>query len=360
MQRTDEKPRPVADLSFSSGSADGFHRQGANRSRSASGHQLLFGLAKKVRENEVLQGLVIRAFRAFQRIGISISPNHFYWPIPDVAHLEGREWPDLLPTNFDFRLEQQLDFARHVVPKYCDELRFPEQADANGGYHYNNGFFETVDAEIAYCLVREYKPARIVEVGGGFSTRVLAAALRANRGRDGVQGNLATIDPFPERVPPASLGDGIQLVTRPVQEIDLDLFLALGEGDILFIDSSHVVGIGSDVVREYLEIVPRLAKGVLVHVHDIFLPSDYPRDMVLKTLAFWSEQYLLQAFLSFNPSFEVLWASSAMQIFHPEVLEATFPHWSQSYRKMPRLKRRFVPSGDGERVWPSSFWMKRV
>ena len=92
----------------------------------------------------------------------------------------------------------------------------------------------------------------------------------------------------------------------------------------MFLDSSHVVSVGSDVVREYLEILPRLQPGVIVHVHDIFLPSDYPRDSVLSNFCFWSEQYLLQAFLTFNPHFEVLWASSAMQHYYPEVLLENF------------------------------------
>ena len=97
-----------------------------------------------------------------------------------------------------------------------------------------------------------------------------------------------------------------------------------------------------------------------MHLHDIFLPSDYPRDAVLNNLWFWSEQYLLQAFLSFNQQFEVLWGSSAMQTYCPSVLEECFPSWKHSYLEMPESKRRFVPTADGERVWPSSFWMRRV
>ena len=101
------------------------------------------------------------------------------------------------------------------------------------------------------------------------------------------------------------------------------------------------------MVHEYLEILPRLKPGVLVHVHDIFLPADYPRDAVLNRLWFWSEQYLLQAFLTFNPKFEVLWASSAMLFEYPSELEDCFPHWRNSYINTPESKRRFVPTPDG-------------
>jgi methyltransferase family protein len=149
-------------------------------------------------------------------------------------------------------------------------------------------------------------------------------------------------------------------VRKAVQDLDLGFFNTLESGSILFIDSSHVVGVGSDVVREYLEILPRLKPGVIVHVHDIFLPCDYPRDAVLNRLWFWSEQYLLQAFLSFNHQFEVLWASSAMQTHYPSVLDQYFPRWQHSYVNMPASKRRFVPTPDGDHVWPSSFWMRRV
>ena len=99
---------------------------------------------------------------------------------------------------------------------------------------------------------------------------------------------------------------------------------------------------------------------MIVHVHDIFLPSDYPRDAVLSNLCFWSEQYLLQAFLTFNPQFEVLWGSSAMQCYHPDVLLESFPRWEHSYRDMPKAVRQYLPTRDRDRVWPSSFWMRRV
>jgi Methyltransferase domain len=209
-------------------------------------------------------------------------------------------------------------------------------------------------------MVRHYKPRRIVEVGGGYSSRVMAAALDVNFKQDGVRGELVTIDPYPDRMPQKALSDRLTLITQTVQDVELDIFLSLESGDFLFLDSSHVVGIGSDVVREYLEIVPRLAGGVLIHAHDIFLPSDYPREAVLHNLAFWSEQYLLQALLMFNPQFEVLWGSSSMQSRATTALENAFPHWQNSYRKMPQKKRRFLPTRDGDRVWPSSFWMRKL
>lgn len=321
----------------------------------------LLSLARKFRTSDLAFGMIRQTFRIFQSIGISLVPNHYYWPVPDYKALEARKWPDEQPPiGVDLALEKQLDFLRNVVPQYQLEWGPETGAIANAGYKRGNGFFETVDAEIAYCLVRHFKPKRIIEVGGGHSSRVMAAALDQNLKVDGVSGELLTIDPHPNRFPKEALSDRVRLIAASVQSIDLDIFMSLEEGDFLFLDSTHVVGIGSDVVREYLEIVPRIHPGVLIHAHDIFIPADYPQGLVLKSLSFWSEQYLLAALLMSNPQFQVVWGSSAMQSSNPEALEQVFPHWKHSYRNMALENRRFLPSIDGDRVWPSSFWMRKV
>lgn len=321
----------------------------------------LLSLAHKLHDNETALALMRSAFRMLQRIGISVSPNHYYWPVPDFRELESRKWPaEDEPVGVDLGFERQMDFLNSVVLGYRPEWGSDAAPMFSVGYKYDNGFFEAVDAEIAYSMVRHYKPRRIVEVGGGYSSRVLAAALELNFKVDGVRGELVSIDPGSDRYPQNAPKDRVSLIPQPVQNVDLDVFLRLQSGDILFLDSSHVVGIGSDVVREYLEIVPRLSPGVLIHAHDIFIPGDYPRDAVLHNLAFWSEQYLLQALLTFNSQLAVLWGSSYMQSRAKNALDAAFPHWRHSYGKMPRARRRFLPTRDGDRVWPSSFWMRKL
>lgn len=316
--------------------------------------------ARKLHDLPLTFPLLTRAFRVLQSAGVNVTPNHFYWPIPDVAQLEKRDWQIYsLPPACNFELRRQMELAQELAACYGEEWHFSDQQ--NGGeYHYHNGYFEAVDAEVAYGMVRYFKPKRIVEIGTGFSTRVLAAALQQNYERDDIDGQLISMDPYPERFPANAWSRRVAQVRAAVQDVELELFDTLQANDILFIDSSHVVATGNDVVREYLEILPRLNPGVVIHVHDIFLPSDYPRNAVLNNLWFWSEQYLLQAFLSFNPKFEVLWGSSAMQSHCSWILEQCFPSWRHSYRQMPRCKRRFVPTTDGDRVWPSSFWMRRV
>ena len=314
-------------------------------------------IAQRVHDSETLFPLMVAAFKAMQKIGINVTPNHFYWPIPDIAYLEKRKWPEKdMPAGLDLRMPEQVRLLETCAAKYASEWAFPDHPVDGLVYHYNNGLFETVDSEIAYSIVRHFSPSRVIEVGGGYSTRVLAAALRKNFNESGMRGELITVDPYCD----PALSSISTIIRKPVQDVEVDLFLSLRENDVLFIDSSHVISVGSDAVFEYLEILPRLHKGVVVHAHDIFMPSDYPREPVLKNMCFWSEQYMLQSFLSLNPSFEVLWGSSAMQAFHSDVLEEYFPRWSQNYSAIPRDKRRFVPTIDGKRSWPSSFWMRRI
>jgi len=328
-----------------------------------SARRSILGLARRLKESDLLRPMIISMFRTLQKIGINVTPNHYYWPIPDLRELERREWRvDPNPAGMDLRLEQQLHFLNTAVRQYQAECRFASSpGDPGWEFYYNNGWFESVDAEVAYSMVRHFKPRRIVEIGGGFSTRVLAKAVRQNDEQYGFECDLTTIEPYPDKVLKAGIPGTSHLIEKPVQEVELEQFAALGDRDILFIDSSHVVRVGSDCIYEYLDILPRLQKGVVVHIHDIFLPSDYPRDAVLDRLCFWSEQYLLQAFLALNRDYEVLWGSSAMQMFHADELESAIPAWRDSYSRVAEDRRRqFVPTFDRRRVWPSSFWIRRV
>src|SRR4029077_17078568 len=172
------------------------------------------------------------------------------------------------------------------------------------------------------------------EVGSGFSSLILGNAAARND-----SSGLICIEPFPRDF----LRDGFpglqSLIEKNVQNIGLEFFSQLDSRDILFIDSSHTVKIGGDVNYLFLEVLPRLKPGVIVHVHDIFLPRDYRRDWVMDEFRFWTEQYLLQAFLMFNSDFEVLMANSYLSHYYEEDLKATYPS---------------LPSWDG-----GSFWMRR-
>lgn len=294
-----------------------------------------------------MKRLYQRSFSLWQALGVHVTPNHYYLPIPDTRTLDARLWERrsaMIGVNFEVsRFLQLLElFSRRYRAEY---ERFPREKTASPSeYYVRNRMFESVDGEILYCMIRHFKPRKVFEIGSGFSTMLSAQALLKNRSEDPSRTDeLVAVDLHPSDALRKGFPGLSRMIAAPVQEVSLEEFEALGEDDILFIDSSHVLRIGNDVQMEYLEILPRLAKGVLVHVHDIFLPAEYPRDLVMKDRLFFTEQYVLQAFLTFNDRFESLWGSSAVHLQRPDALVAALP----SYRPE-----------DG--WWPRSFWMRRV
>jgi len=183
------------------------------------------------------------------------------------------------------------------------------------------------------------RPERVIEIGSGFSTLCAATAVRKNLD-DGFSTELIAIEPFPAEILRAGVPGVSQLITSKVQDVSLAFFSTLKAGDILFIDTTHVVKMGGDVNYIYLDILPRFPVGVYVHIHDIALPMEYPRRWI-NAGHFWTEQYLLQAFLAFNNAFEVVWAGSYLHFYHSDLL------------------KKFCSVYDGT-DWPGSFWIRRV
>ena len=196
---------------------------------------------------------------------------------------------------------------------------FEDPSRNSTAYSFDNGYFTSPDAEVLYTVVREHRPRTVIEVGSGHSTRLIRQALADG----GMSGRLVSIDPVPRR-DLGQLADEHYL--SPVESLrDQAAFAALRAGDILFVDSSHVVRTANDVVFLFLQVVPELRPGVLVHVHDIFLPYDYPADWIVERGWDWSEQYLIQALLTENRSYDVLWAGHYLQRTWPEFADH-FPH----------------------------------
>lgn len=264
-----------------------------------------------------------KVFPIWERHGFHVTPVHFYQPIPDTQTLPESLWnqPGKL-VGIDMNDSMQLDLLRKDFPKFRHEYeRFPTEPTSGAGrFHLNNGFFDGTDALVAYCMVRHFRPRLIIEVGSGYSSLVMGEA-----GARSDACPLICVEPFPSDFLSKGFPGLKSLVTKKVQEIDLDFFSQLQSGDILFIDSSHTVKIGGDVNYLFLEVLPRLKPGVMVHVHDIFLPFEYRRDWVLDEFRFWTEQYLLQAFLTFNSEFEVLMANSYLNYYYQEDFKAAFP-----------------------------------
>jgi hypothetical protein len=262
-------------------------------------------------------------FRRFERHGVHVTPVHFYSPIPDTAHLGDDIWRrESELVGVDMNDEMQLHLVSEIFPQFRDEyealLSAPSEDPSR--FYLGNGLFDGTDALVLYCMLRHLKPRRVVEVGAGFSTRLAAQAALANGSTE-----LVCVDPFPDPVLQEGIPGLTTLIPSPVEDLPLDLFMDLKGNDVLFIDSSHVARTGGDVTFLFLEVLPRLQPGVVVQVHDVFLPFQYPRDWVVDTLRFWNEQYLLQAFLAFNSAFRLLLANSYFHARHPEVLRSTFP-----------------------------------
>jgi hypothetical protein len=261
-------------------------------------------------------------FQLWEQHGFHVTPVHFYQPIPDTRSLPETLWnrPSEL-VGIDMNDRVQLDLLQKHFPKFRREYEaFPTKpAEPSNRFHLNNGLFDGVDALVAYCMVRHFQPRLIIEIGSGFSSLLLGEAATKNN-----TSGLVCIEPFPQDFLKNGVPGLHSLIEKKVQDIDLGFFSQLAPGDLLFIDSSHTVKIGGDVNYLFLEVLPRLKPGVIVHVHDIFLPFDYPRDWVMDEFRFWTEQYLLQAFLSFNSEFEVLMANAYLAHNYMEELKATF------------------------------------
>jgi len=285
----------------------------------------------------------------FYRNGFHLLRKHYYVPIPEEdpgdAFWEKRSGLVGLEMNDTYAI----DLLDSVFPLYLDEFRssfaIHKSPAAPAQFCLINGSFMAIDAHVYYIFIRHFKPKQILEIGAGNSTLLAAAACRQNRKeKNGEEPRLTAIEPFPS----ALLSEGFpglsQLIKQNVEDVNLEWFSSLQSGDILFIDSTHVLRSGGDVQLEYCEILPRLAPGVLVHIHDISLPNPYPR-VYFENQLYWNEQYLLQAFLCFNSRFEVIWPGNYMMSKYPENLCKAFPE----YQEM----RRVYPSSE-----PSSFWMR--
>ena len=199
------------------------------------------------------------------------------------------------------------------------------------------------DAHVYYAMIRHHRPKRIVEIGGGNSSLLAAAACRRNQQEYGVKPHLTVVEPYPGEWLKGVPGLDVLLEQR-IQEVDMSVFNSLQAGDIFFIDSSHVLRPGGDVQREYCEILPRLAPGVLVHIHDISLPKPYFH-FYFQNHLYWNEQYLLQAFLTYNSPFEVMWPGTHMFMKYPKEVLKAFPEISAMKEKYPLAE-------------PSSFWLR--
>lgn len=291
---------------------------------------------KRVRRSGVER--LPRCKQALMKVGVFPIRNHFYEPQFDMSELSvDLAAPRALP-GVDLNIAEQLRLLDELV--FGDELAdLPLESEDELQFGLRNGLFEAGDAEFWYQMLRRHKPRRVFEIGSGHSTLMTAKALERNRRDDpNYRCKHVSIEPYEmpwlERL-------GIEVLRRRVEDFDTSFFQELEPGDFLFIDSSHVIRPGGDVVFEYLQLLPALRPGVIVHVHDIFTPRNYPDSWVRDEVRFWNEQYLLEAFLTHNDSWRVLASVNHLRHEHFEALQRVCPHLTTDHE-------------------PGSFYLQRV
>lgn len=257
------------------------------------------------------------------RVGVLPIRNHYYEPFTDPRQL--RNPPDQVRDlpGIDWNIDEQLALLGQL--RYRDELRGLDTPKTSPlDFRLNNGSFESGDAEYLYQIVRHLKPRRLFEVGSGNSTLIARQAIQQNRkeSRDYACEHLC-IEPFEA---PWLEQAGVTVLRQRVEEVSSSLFDRLERGDLLFIDSSHVIRPQGDVLVEYLQILPRLKPGVIVHVHDVFSPRDYPKEWMIDRLAFWNEQYLLEALLTGTSQWKIIGALNLLCHDHFERFREVCPY----------------------------------
>jgi len=255
-------------------------------------------------------------------VGVFPIVDHYYEPLIDFRLLiQPLDQHRLLP-GIDMNVSGQLELLRQF--RFGEELApFTSPRKDDLTYSFGNGFFDSGDAEFLYNLVRLKKPRRVVEIGSGNSTLLVIEAVRRNeQEQPGYRCEHICVEPYET---PWLERSGVTVRRERVEQVEKSLFARLEADDLLFIDSSHVIRPQGDVLCEFLEILPALKKGVIVHIHDIFTPRDYPKDWVVNRVRLWDEQYLMEALLSGNPNWKIIGALNFLCHEHFDDLKAACP-----------------------------------
>jgi hypothetical protein len=297
-----------------------------------------------------LKELSFATFTLLDRGRVHLLPKHYYTPVADRTWLRDNRssWQHRAPmTGVHWNLDEQLDWLETITSDNYAEVaglaRYTALTSTPAGPGYG-----AIESQVLHCFIRTAAPRRVVEVGGGVSTMVSVEAASMNAAEGRGETAITTIEPFPS----AALAelDSIRLIQASAQAAPPSVFDELRAGDLLFIDSTHTVKTGSEVLRLYLEIVPVLPPGVVVHVHDVTLPYLYSPD-VLSTYFDWQETSLLLALLTGNVRLRVRCCLSALHHDRPDALQRILSDYRQ---------RRLVDGlfDEGEGYFPSSLWLE--
>lgn len=253
--------------------------------------------------------------KMLQKVGVFPIRDHYYEPIFDSRHLV-RPLSDIRNLKgIDWNIDGQLELLKSF--SFAEELKSiplkptTKQKSKKPNFYINNGSFSFADAAYWYNLIRAKNPSRIIEIGSGNSTLLAALAITKNKHfNKSYSCKHICIEPYEV---PWLEQIGVTVIREKVENVDVNIFSELKENDFLFIDSSHIIRPQGDVLFEYLELLPTLKTGVIVHVHDIFSPKDYPEEWIINEVKFWNEQYLLEAFLISNKDWKII---AALNFLH--------------------------------------------
>jgi predicted O-methyltransferase YrrM len=280
--------------------------------------------------------------KIFMKIGIFPIIDHYYEPLFNPKHLKKSLREDRVLPGIDFNAGEQLDILKKF--DFNEELvKFPLEKTNNLEFYYHNFTFGSGDAEYLYSIARLFKPKKIIEIGSGESSLMVINAIRQNKiENSGYVCEYICIDPYENEWNYWLEKINAKVIREKAENIDKQIFLELEPNDILFIDSSHIIRPQGDVLFEYMEVLPILKSGVLVHIHDIFTPKDYQDITLLKHVQLFNEQYLLEAFLAFNNEYKIIGALNYLKHNYPDEL----------FDKCPILKNESYRE-------PGSFWIMR-
>jgi hypothetical protein len=287
-------------------------------------------LAWQVRQNANWRGVTLH------------PPGHFYSPLLDIKALRigDKHFPnDWVECWEHIRLcpQEQRQYYQRILEDYPIP-NFPRHKDLGCRYFWDNHWFPFSDALALNGVIKKEKPSRIIEVGSGFSSAVMLDTLDQTT----LKTSITFIEPHPERLSSLLTNqdrEKVTLIAKPIQDVPLSVYDELEANDILFIDSSHVAKVGSDVTFILLRVLPRLKSGVIIHFHDIVYPSSYPM-VWLRDGCAWNESLFLRAFLVCNYAFEMMAFNSFAAYTFPEVFKERVP--------------KFLENSGG------SFWMRKL
>ena len=304
-----------------------------------------------------LKRLYFAIYKLGVRLGVYILPAHYYVSEPNIIELERTAdvWakPSAM-SGIHVDLDEQLGNLRRVCVPFQQEFYGNPYYQHAVSQPFGSGRSRTfgyLEAQVLHAVIRHYKPAQLIDIGGGVPTYCASQAISMNRRDTGVNGHITCIEPSPIGL--IKNLDNVKLITRPIQEVPLEYFRQLGVNDIVFIDSNHVVRSGSEVNYIILEILPIIPKGVLVQIHDIYLPYDYDRD-VLRNFIHPNETALVAAFLAFNTRYKIVFSLSMLHYERRQEMQSVLPEYN------PESDWRGMRVGkyDPAKHFPSSLWLR--